>query len=425
MVQSRAAVCLILLTFLPACRQGAAPRQAATDADFLREIERIRAVDNHSHGDAAGAALAEVEALPGTPAFPYPVRLRTDNPEYIDAWRALYGYSHRDMAPDHLRQVLAAKQALRREQGEAYPLWVLDRAGIETALVNAPALGPGQSAPRFRWVPSADALLYPFEGEDEGVRALRGELHLGPPPPTLDEYLRTEVTGRLESWRKSGAIAVKFAIAYRRSLSFTDVERSFAASLFTSGAQGRKLAPPNQNQIEGFLMREICREAGRLGLVVHIHTGIGADPYFSLKGSDPLLLESLFDDPELRSTRFVMIHGGWPFERSAGAMLIRPNVYADISAQVFLRSTSALSETLEDWLDWYPEKVLFGTDAYSEPGTPLATWEEKAWLTSRTARQALALALSRMIGDGRISRGRAIELARMVLRENALQLYGL
>ena len=419
MVHPRTASCLILFICLAACQGGAAPRQAALDAELLREIERIQAVDNHSHADAADAVLAEVEALPGTPAFPYPVRLRTDNPEYVDAWRALYGYRHRDMAPDHLQQALVAKQALRREQGEAYPSWVLDHAGIDTALVNAPSLGPGQTAPRFRWVPSADGLLYPFESEDEGVRALRAELKLGPPPATLDEYLRTEVTARLERWKKAGAVAVKFTIAYRRSLSFMEVERSFASYLFTEAAQGYTY----QNFLQDFVMREICREAGRLGLVVHIHTGIGADPYFPLQGADPLLLESLFNDPSLRSTRFVMIHGGWPFERSAGVMLIKPNVYADISAQVFLRSTSALSETLEDWLDWYPEKVLFGTDAYSEPGTPLATWEEKAWLTSRTARQALALALGRMIADGRISRDRALELARMVLRDNAAQLY--
>jgi len=47
-----------------------------------------------------------------------------------------------------------------------------------------------------------------------------------------------------------------------------------------------------------------------------------------------------------------------------------------------------------------------------------------AWLSNTTARQALALALTGMINDGEISRERASELARMVLRENALKLYG-
>ena len=39
--------------------------------------------------------------------------------------------------------------------------------------------------------------------------------------------------------------------------------------------------------------------------------------------------------------------------------------------------------------------------------------------------QALAMALTGMVRDGEVSRARAVELARMVLRENARQLYGL
>jgi predicted TIM-barrel fold metal-dependent hydrolase len=105
-------------------------------------------------------------------------------------------------------------------------------------------------------------------------------------------------------------------------------------------------------------------------------------------------------------------------------MLIKPNAYADFSAQTFLRSTRTLARVLEEWLEWYPEKVLFGTDAYPDD-TPLANWEEKVWLATRTSRQALALALTRMIEAGQVTRPRAEALARMVLRDNAVALYGL
>lgn len=169
----------------------------------------------------------------------------------------------------------------------------------------------------------------------------------------------------------------------------------------------------------------LARHAGAAGLVMHVHTGIGADPWFAIDGSNPLLLEPAMASAPLRNTKFVLIHGGWPFDRQAGVMLIKPNVYADFSAQTFLRSARALSETLRAWLEWYPEKVLFGTDAYPEPGTPLADWEEKLWLANDTAREALALALTGMMNDGQISRARALEIARMVLRDNAMQLYGL
>jgi hypothetical protein len=51
-------------------------------------------------------------------------------------------------------------------------------------------------------------------------------------------------------------------------------------------------------------------------------------------------------------------------------------------------------------------------------------WEEGAWMGAASARQALGMALTGMMNDGEISRERAIEIARMVLRENAMKLYG-
>jgi hypothetical protein len=44
---------------------------------------------------------------------------------------------------------------------------------------------------------------------------------------------------------------------------------------------------------------------------------------------------------------------------------------------------------------------------------------------STTARRALAIALTGMMRDGDISRDRAQSLARMVLHDNAVALYGL
>jgi hypothetical protein len=48
-----------------------------------------------------------------------------------------------------------------------------------------------------------------------------------------------------------------------------------------------------------------------------------------------------------------------------------------------------------------------------------------AWVASNTARQALNIALSEMIRSNEISRNRAKEIATMVLRTNAGNLYKL
>lgn len=417
-------VCLLLgFLILPL---PSAFSQSSIDQELLAAILKIKAVDNHSHGMPARRPDPAESNRPdplGKAPFEYPVRLRLTNAEYLEAWRALYGYKYQDMTADHAREALKTKLQLMEEKGTDYPSWVLDQAGIEVALINMKSLGSGQTAPRFLWVPRADGFLFPVAGEIEMINWFRKEVGLDSVPASLNEH-EAKIRKQFEQWKKSGAVAIKFAIAYLRPLDFALVSEEEANLVFERYGQDGKLSPQDDKTLQDYLFCSMAREAGRLGLAVHIHTGIGADPYFNLSGANPLLLESTFNDVTLRQTNFVIIHGGWPFEREAGVMLMKPNVYADFSAQTFLRSTEALSEVLRAWLEWYPEKILFGTDAYSED-TPLANWEEKVWLATRTSRQALALALTRMMRAGQITRPRAEELAHMVMRGNAMKLYGL
>jgi predicted TIM-barrel fold metal-dependent hydrolase len=164
-------------------------------------------------------------------------------------------------------------------------------------------------------------------------------------------------------------------------------------------------------------------ECGRLGLAVHLHALGGFGSYYSINGGNPLLLEPLFNDPRLRKTNFVLLHGGWPFVREIGALLQKPNVYADISSQSLTMTPRTQAQWLREWLEIVPEKVLFGTDGY--PYSDELGWPEATWIASRNARQALGIALTGMLDDSEISRSRAGELARMVMRGNAQALYSI
>jgi hypothetical protein len=66
---------------------------------------------------------------------------------------------------------------------------------------------------------------------------------------------------------------------------------------------------------------------------------------------------------------------------------------------------------------------MFGTDL--APGSPEVNWEETGYSNAKTGREGLALALTEMVNDGEISRERALEIARMVMRGTAVRLYGL
>jgi predicted TIM-barrel fold metal-dependent hydrolase len=430
---------LVVLAALPVPASAQQP-----DPGLLTKIEAIRAIDNHAHTPALvgpGETDDGYDALPCDPLEPTepPLTSRPENPAFLEASKTLFGYPFDDRSTAHVQTLLAEKARIRRQQGDRYPDWVLDRLGIETELSNRIAMGRGLNPPRFRWVPYDDALLFPLENsalaaatpdrkfffsrEDMILAAYLKAQGKSAPPATLDEYLAEVVTPTLESQRKGGAVAVKFEAAYLRSLDFEPAVKDRAAEIYAQGIRSGEAPGGDYTTLENYLFRYMAAEAGRLGLAVHIHTGFGCGGYFQIGGSNPSLLESVLDDPALRKTNFVLLHGGaGPYWKLVAALLVKPNVYTDISEQTWLVPTRELSRVIRYFLEWYPEKVLFGTDLW--PGTPEIGWEEIGWQTSQSARRALAVALTGMMNDREITRARAEQIATMVLRGNALKLYG-
>lgn len=420
-------------------------RAQTADPQLLAEINKIKAIDNHSHPPkltGPGEKDDEFDALPCDPLEPNdPTTItRPDNPQYLTAWKALYDYPYSDRSPEHIKELLGAKQKIMKEQGDNYPNWVLDQLGIETELANRIALGRGLQPPHFRWVPFDDALMYPlktstlasetpdrkffFQRENMLLRRYMKEIGVESLPATLEDYTTKVITPVLELQKKNGAVAIKFEAAYLRSLDFGPSQPlQQVRTIYKNFLKGGVPETPDYIRLQNFLFRYIAREAGRLEMPVHIHTGGGCGTYFMLMGSNPALLDSVLNDPSLRKTKFVLLHGGaGPFTKYTDYLMMKPNVYADFSEQTWLISTRALSENIRDMLEWYPEKTLFGTDLY--PNTPEINWEEIGWQTTHSAREALAIALTGMMQDGEITHDRALELAHMVLHDNAAKLYG-
>ena len=428
----------------------AASQAQNADPEILGEIMKIKAIDNHSHPPklvSPGEKDDEFDALPCDPLEPSvpTTTSRPENPQYIQAWKALYNYPYNDNAPEHVKELLQLRNKVIQQQGDNFPNWVLDQLGIETELANRIAMGRGLQPPRFRWVPFDDALLFPlknsdlqsespdrrffFSRETDLLRRYMHEVNVEAMPRTLQDYTAKVITPTLELQKKDGAVAIKFEAAYLRSLDFGPVPPKTAADLAEARtAYSRFISggiPPRAEYtaLQNYLFRYIAREAGRLGLPVHFHTGGGCGTYFDLAGSNPVLLDSVLNDPSLRNTKFVLLHGGaGPFTKYVAYLLMKPNVYADFSEQTWLIPTRALSQVIRYWLEWYPEKVLFGTDLY--PNTPEIDWDVIGWQTTHSGREALAIALTGMIEDHEISRARALELAHMVLHDNAAKLYG-
>jgi len=436
---------ILLLLPLAALLANYSAAQGASDPALLAEINKIKAVDNHTHVPKVlgpGEKDDDYDALPCSgylePSAD-PGMARPENPLFLAAWQKIYGYKYDDRSPEHIRELLAIKQEVANREGENFPAWVLDRLGIDYMLANRVAMGRGLNPPRFLWVPFDDALMLPLHADSMAdtpdrkffyqreamlQERYRKESNVQGTPPTLDEYVASVVVPTLDRQKRAGAVAVKFEAAYLRSLNFAQPQQEEARSTYAGYSKRGSPTQPEYVKIQDYLFRVIAREAGRQGLAVHIHTGAGCGGYFNLGGSNPSLLDSVLNDASLRKTNFVLVHGGaGPYTKVTSFQLSKPNVYADFSEQDWLISPRMLSVVLRDWLEWYPEKVLFGTDLF--PGAAEIDWPEIGYMTSVTGRKALALALTGMIDDGEITRDRAKEIAKMVLRENAVKLYRL
>jgi hypothetical protein len=428
-------------------RRLQAPRAPeAARAGLLRELQAVRAIDNHAHVVRPIDGDTEYDALPfalldppppGAVSSPWP--LRNDYPWFLKAWKALYGYPHADVSAAHLKEAVALKRRAIAARGAAYPAWILDRQGVDVALANRIAMGSELPAGRFRWVPYADALLFPLDNsaqkaanrdyaafypaEEKLLQRYMSESGVRGLPATLGEYCRTIVTATLERHKAGGAVAEKLEAAYLRWLDFGPAAEADAARVYTQYARGGVPPAAEYKTLQDYLFGYFAREAGRLGLAIHIHVANGGGANYDQRGSDPLLLTWAFNEPTLRKTTFVVVHGGYPFYDTTLGLIGKPNVYADFSALSYFEGVDGQARLLRRWLAQWPEKILYGSDA--SPTTDEVSWEETGWVASQTARQALAAALTDLVADGTITRARASEIGRMVLRDNARKLYGL
>src|SRR5262249_22144478 len=193
-------LCVLLLP-LSASING----QQKPDPSLLEGINKIQAIDNHCHDLPARdpSAQRRQPADPLGKSTPFTaVPFRETNPDWIEAWRGLYGYKYKDRTPEHVVEVLTVKERLIREKGNGYPAWVLDQTRIDVALVNAPLLGSGQGLPRFRWVPFADGFLFPFDSKDPtgNIQRRRKEIGVVKPPTMWNDYLDM-IRQQLKQWK--------------------------------------------------------------------------------------------------------------------------------------------------------------------------------------------------------------------------------
>ncbi|HEY8716485.1 MAG TPA: amidohydrolase family protein [Candidatus Acidoferrum sp.] len=431
--------CLALTAALNVAAQAkpsAPPAEVAKIYDrLLAQIDKIAIFDNHSHATFPDDSDMDAQASP--PDESTVMRLRDTNPEFVAAAKSLFGYPYNDFSPEHAKWLIDKKKAAEASGSTAYWDGILDKLNIETCLANRVALAPYLDPKRFHWVFFVDSFLFPFDNRDQtgknpdlGVyiplqekvlQRYEKQENLSAIPADLSAY-ESFLRQTLADNQKKGAVAMKFEVAYFRSLYFGDPPREKAEAIYSKYHSGGVPTDDEYRNFQDYIFRVLIDQAGKLNLPVHFHSAVGIGDYFSLRNGNPLNLENVLRDPRYKKINFVLIHGGYPYNLEVIWLTAAKNVYTDSSLMGYYVYPSELKNILKQWISLYPEKIMFGSDAF--PFNDAVGAEETFWLAVRSARTAAAQALAELVAENAITEAKALELARMYLHDNAVKLYG-
>jgi hypothetical protein len=432
---------ILLAAGLPHCASGQARPLTSGNLNktyerLLKQIDTIPMYDNHAHPGFADDS--DVDAMASPPDESATLRLRDDNPEFVAGAKALFGYPYDDFQPEHAKWLADKKKAAEAAGGVAYFDQLLDKLNVDICLANRAMMAPYLDPKRYHWVFFGDAFFYPFDNsaqkastpdmgvyiplqekmlgrwkKQEGVEGLPADL------AGYEEFVRGTMT---DNQQKHGGVAIKFEAAYFRSLSFGDPPRAHAAAVYEKYRAGGVPTEGEYRQFQDYIFRVMVDQAGKLHLPMHFHSAVGIGDYFSLHNGNVLNLENVVRDQRYKNVTFVLVHGGWPYEREAALMTAVKNVYLDTSFQSEMLYPSQFKNVLKQLLTLYPDKMMYGSDSF--PFNDALGAEESMWLAARTTRTGLAAALAELVDEGAISEAKALELARNYLHDNAARLYG-
>ena len=403
---------------------------------LLKQIDAIPLFDNHAHPGFADDT--DVDAMASPPDESATLRVREDNPEFVAGAKALFGFPYDDFQGDHAQWLAEKKKAAEQSGSTAYFDGVLDKLNVEICLANRAMMAPYLDPKRFHWVFFGDSFFYPFDNSERIASTPDMGVYIPLQEKMLTRWKKQEGIERLpedlagyedfvrrtmaDNQQKHGAVAIKFEAAYFRSLYFGDPPRAHAEAVYNKYRDGGVPTEGEYKQFQDYIFRVMVDEAGKLRLPMHFHSAVGIGDYFSLHDGNVLNLENVVRDPRYKNVTFVLIHGGWPYEREAALMTAVKNVYLDTSFQTEMLYPSQFKDVVKQLLTLYPDKMMYGSDAF--PFNEALGAEESMWLAARTTRTALAAALAELVEEGALTEAKALELARGYLHDNAVKLYG-
>lgn len=302
-----------------------------------------------------------------------------------------------------------------RADPTGYVSSVLDRENIKLALLDL--LGHKDVEPPFPHR-NFGLLFCPTKSIINPIWAMEHE------STNLDDTLKLceEEIKDVEKRKFSG---FKCEIAYFRTMQIRDVDQDQANKAYKALRRAKPVGQDlwetvpiyrkssdkhNLETYQDFMMRYVMSKAADLKVHVQFHTGCGLGAH-NLSHANPTLLYELLMDDDMKRTKVVLLHTGYPFVEEAALMAAQfPNVYIDIS--VLLLFHGAYKQSLKTILEFVPhQKILYSSDAITFP----ELYAYHGWFIKSTLKEIL----TEFITSHGWNEERCMEVAEMILNGNA------
>ncbi len=395
---------------------------------------------------SAGMSLDDLEAIrtpgrkmlealieriePRDPPYPFPERLPLEELPLEEKWRRFAPFWEKTRNTGYARCILIAirdlfeiddlnegtyqalSEALQASNQEGWYRHVLkERAGIEVSVqdfgttdVDRDLFAPSIRFDRFVDIRDPIDLRRLEYDTDTAIQAL----------DDLIQALGVDMARQVEA----GMVAIKSGLAYQRIIHYGEATRHEAEQAFN-----RLFRHPQERfcweetkPLQDYMMHQVIRRAIEHGLPIQIHTGLQEGTGNVVTNSNPTLLVNLF--LQYPRARFDLFHTGYPYHSELATLAKNfPNVYADM-CWMHIISPWMAARVLHEWLETVPaSKILgFGGDFVIVEG---------AYAHARLARQVICRVLAEKVEEGYCTAQEAVAFGRMILRENARELFGL
>ncbi len=222
----------------------------------------------------------------------------------------------------------------------------------------------------------------------------------------------------VNQFKKDKIPALKFSVAYQRTLNFSRCTFFEAENVFNKIHihYGEGISYSEAIPMQNYLIRHLVECAGKNDMTIVFHTGIQAGNRHILEDTNPALLTSLFRDYPF--VRFNLFHGGIPFFTEAGLMAkYFPNVSVDM-AWMHIISPEISRQSLRYWFDTVPLNKIIGFG-----GDLIAV--ENVTGHIKMAKENISIVLAEKILSGSLTEKKALNIAEKILFENPVNIFKL